>query len=105
MKKLKKLITIIGLSIALPGCAIHSNDFIKEGEYNGFYVKAIKEGDRKKLLVFPSKEESKSFIYSEDIEGDGRFDKLELENVPKGHKLERFIDINELEKAYDHVSK
>lgn len=113
INKITKFAMIPILAGSLNGCRDRSNDFCKTGKYNGYEVTAtFNELGREMSIYSDIKRESnrKAMINGyEDIENlkdKKRFSKIIMDKeIPRGHPLEIYMDLDSLEKIYDYVHK
>lgn len=94
MNKLTKTIGIGALVLA--GCRDRSNDFVYHGKVDRYdAVVAIDGGGREIVL-----NDGDNYVSANDrYPIDGRFDKIII-YLPKDHPLEKYANLQELEKAY-----
>lgn len=102
----------IGLSLAAAGIGLVGIVSIgikycqpaiqKQGTFESFNVYASDRGDRRYIRLSDSKE-SRGSLVAEDFGNDGRFDRINLFGVPKGHPLEKYACLAKLEEAYCKV--
>jgi len=76
----------------------------KQGTFENFYVSAFDRGDSRYIRLSDSKKITGSLV-AEDFENDGRFDRIWLFDVPKGHPLEQYVSLDKLESIYRYITK
>jgi hypothetical protein len=115
MKKLITLLSIPLLALTLNGCRDLTNDFSKHKEKDGLMLKAwadgmgnsvrIEENGSLENLYKPHILARDIYPCSKDSIGDGRIDEINLYNIPKGHKLEKYVNLDSLNKLYNEVKE
>lgn len=105
MKSLKNLVKIAFVSlIGLTGCRDMSNDFDKKGNFRGYPARAgISPYGRHVRL--DADENQTTYILAIDMLNDGQFEEIRLRNLPSGHPLEKYADLDSLELAYKQISE
>ncbi|MAG60453.1 hypothetical protein CL619_01575 [archaeon] len=110
----KTLATLL-LATALVGCSLRdkSGDYTKLGEIDGYEVVVKRDFERRIRIC--DKDLSKDSIYqscltavdfgSADQPFDGRFDDIELWNIPKDNPIEKYVDLPLLEEIYSYISE
>jgi len=101
-------VSTLALTLALPGC---DEPVEYNGSYRGYSVKVLSRGrnySRMVLFVPCSGEgvdpqQNSPRINAEDVDGDGKFDKIHINNIPFGHPLEKLANLDELHAAWDTV--
>lgn len=121
---MKKLITLLSIPLiagALNSCNV-PNGFYNCKEKDNLYLKAWRNGAGSDLRVeYRSNSDrlndSTAYIFATDNEpfrgygskemvlGDGRFDIIELNNVPKGHPLEKYANLDSINKLFKEVEE
>ncbi len=78
-----------------------TRDFVREADYQGYKVTTGVDGNGRGISIA----DGNAHLSAKDFQNDGRFDEIYLDSVPKGHALERFANLNDLEMVYGKVSK
>jgi hypothetical protein len=93
---------MLASAVGFNGCGDFSDNFLKEGEYDGYEVEIGKSGGMKYIRI-DSKE--RYGITAKDVGyDDGRFDEIFI-NLPSGHPLEEYANLQKLEAIYDSVNE
>ena len=113
MNKLLKALGIVALPLIFWGCRDTSNDFYKykPREKENLVMKATSDNmgnilnieeigtNFTRIIAVDDHPRSKKKI------GDGRFDEIKLRDVPKGHLLEKYVNLDSLNKLYQEVKE
>ena len=95
-------VTLAGLGFLLGGCRDDSQDFEKIGTIEGKYRATIGiNGNGRRVSI--GDKDSGRFMYAEDFENDGRLDKLQLIDIPKGSPIEKYASLEAMERVYQEV--
>ena len=98
---LKKILTGALILGSLGGCS-KNEAFYKEGNFRGYKAIIGCDGEGRKINIYDN--EGRLFGLDEGgNEGDGRFDRINLSTVPKGHPLEKYANPDSLEVAYNQI--
>ncbi|HLC73776.1 MAG TPA: hypothetical protein VJH20_04035 [Candidatus Nanoarchaeia archaeon] len=85
---------------AVVGCTDSSREV--HGVFRDLSISAASQYGSRRLIL--EDENSKAKLWANDFRrADGRFDKIELINVPKGHRLESYTSLDSLELAYGSI--
>lgn len=91
---------------AMVGCFKENpNNYRKFADYNGCDAVAFLDADsnRRGLNIVCDDSLHPISLNAKDLDNDGRFDQVNLYNTPKGHFLEKVVDLNEAEKVFSDV--
>ncbi len=107
MKKASKLTILALTSLSLlPGCADTSSYWwAKDIPFEGYTATASLDGGGRRAKVVDesiSTSTGKGWVGAVDGDNDGRFDEIHI-YVPKGHVLEKYASLKELERVYSVV--
>jgi len=107
MKTLRNIITGIALLGGLAGCG-EKREYMPQTEtqINGYIVRAsvgdIAPGMH--IVIQENKDTLyKPLVFARDNDVDGRFDEIGLQNVPKGHPLEAYANLDSLEVMWNRA--
>jgi hypothetical protein len=104
--RINKGIATLCMIAALAGCSKNPEHFTKKFDYKGYNAWIEhKNNGRKITLIEKTKDFYKPAVWAQDNENDGRWDRLELVDVPKGHPLEEYASFEKLEQAYQAVTE
>lgn len=103
MKKLLKTILCVSLIPFLIGCGNNNHYFSKESKYKEYIAKAGVEGRGRFLIIADGEQCGANFLRADDYNNDGRFDKIQLEFLPKGNPIEKLANLDKLEEIYKEV--
>lgn len=67
----------------------------------GYTVRADSVGRLRRISI----NEGNNYLTAIDSDNDGRFDEINLVDLPKGHPLEQFANLNELERVYAEATR
>ncbi len=119
MNTLKNILKVaaISLPLILGGYRDFSKDFYKFKVKENLVIRATRDNQGNNVKIYELKDADSSLFlqptlfavdnkpYFEDSIGDGRFDEIELRNVPKGHLLEKYVPLDSLDKLYKEVKE
>ncbi|MDO8556527.1 MAG: hypothetical protein Q7R96_05145 [Nanoarchaeota archaeon] len=105
MKVLQTLGLTGVLAASLTGCGIEwPRHMTKTGTIDLEYSASITEGKgERQISIQAGKGVEAPHILAFDYQGDVRFDTINLINVPKGHALEKYANLETLETAYQGI--
>lgn len=116
MKKLVALLSIPLIALTFNSCRDTNKDFCKYLDKDNFSIQSSKARGGNSLKI--TEKGAMNFIYGPSITaldnfpaykngnaGDGRFDVITLNLVPKGHELEKYANLDSINKLYDEVKE
>jgi hypothetical protein len=103
--KLGNLLLVGTAALNLAGCGGGTDVMpLKEADINGYHVGAVINSRRIINISDPSLGPNAHFrVYGLDRDIDGRFDEIGLLNIPKGHPLENYANLDSLESMWSRV--
>ncbi|MCH7536197.1 MAG: hypothetical protein IH948_10740 [Bacteroidetes bacterium] len=93
------------LTVGLAGCQDTSQDFITEGGYQGYSGVIGIDGHGRWITLLTGDSPNDGYLRAEDYENDGRFDRLKLIDIPKGHSIEQLANFEDMERAYKYIKE
>ncbi len=98
----KNLAFIILALLASVGCSKPTH--VKEGIFEGYECIAEKSTKNRKVVLQEGNNNLIAIDYNPYGEFDGRFDEIKI-NLPRGHPLEKYVNLQDLERAYKYIMK
>ncbi len=92
-----------GVGLGISGCIDRSQYFVKNGVIDGYETQAARNENGCVFLMIDEKPNEISYLCGLDRNCDGRFDKIDLDSVPKGHPIEKYADIRKISELFKQL--